>query len=148
MASAAVSSSVTRLSSLKESKLTAHEGVNYHCDQCEYKSSTPDNLKIHKQGVHDDDKHSCDQCQYRGTIKGNIETHNISVQCEYKCLKDYLKFYIMSVHKDVKYYCDQCKYQATKKSTSIRLTIACFYLWNGKERSDGYSTRWQKDTKE
>ena len=75
----AVSSSVTRLSSLKESKLTIHEGVRYHCDQCEYKSSTPDSLKIHKQGVHDNDKYSCDQCQYRGKNNGHVETHNESV---------------------------------------------------------------------
>ena len=59
--------------------MSVHEGVKYHCNQCEFKASQKGDLKKHKMSVHVGDKY-----------QGDLKRHE------------------MSVHEGVKYQCSQC----------------------------------------
>ena len=72
-----------------------HEGINYQCDQCDYKATKKINLKRHKRVVHEGIKYKCDQCD---KFISNLNQHKLSV------------------HVGIKYNCDQCNYKATQKN--------------------------------
>ena len=74
-----------------------HEGVNYPCNQCDFKSTTQKYLTTHIQSEHEGLKFSCNQChkQY-----GKMST---------------LKRHIQFIHESKKYACDECDFQATKQ---------------------------------
>ena len=45
------------------------------CNQCEYKSSYPSNLRVHKR-IHSKEKpHKCYQCQYKCTQSSHLKVH-------------------------------------------------------------------------
>jgi len=48
--------------SLKVHKAQIHEGVNYPCDQCDYKGTSKYHLNRHTQSIHEGKRHPCDKC--------------------------------------------------------------------------------------
>ena len=68
------------------------KGVNYSCDQGEYKASRQDNLRRHTQAVHNGIKYFFELCKCHAITEGDFKKHK------------------GSIHKGVKYSCDQCEY--------------------------------------
>ena len=60
-------------------KMSVHEGIKYHCDQCDYKATLKSNLKKHNMSIHEGIKYQCDQCDYKATQKGNLKGHKMSI---------------------------------------------------------------------
>ena len=50
-------------------KKSKHEGINSSCDQCDFKTSYKEALRIHKQSKHGDIKFECEECEYKATKK-------------------------------------------------------------------------------
>ena len=88
----------THKSSLRRHQQSQHVGVRYDCDQCEYKATTQSDLRRHQQTQHDGMQNRCDKCEYKATTHGNLRTHQ------------------KSHHEGVKYRCDQCDYTTAHRS--------------------------------
>ena len=71
-----------------------HDGVRYHCSQCEYRATkevrypcnkceysatTTGNLKRHIQNIHEGLKYPCNQCEYSATTAGSLKRHIQSI---------------------------------------------------------------------
>ena len=69
---------------------SAHEGLKYFCNQCDYQATQQKSLKIHIQSKHEGVKYACDQCEYQATTQSNLTQHN---------------------EKGVEYACKQCCYE-------------------------------------
>ena len=64
------------------------EGVNFPCDQCDYKATRKGHLLNHRKSRHEGVKFPCDQCDYKATERVNLLHH------------------IRSIHAGVKFPCD------------------------------------------
>ena len=76
-----------------------HEGIKYHCSQCDYQAKQRGDLQKHIQTKHDDNSTQCLEC---GVVYGDKRT----------LLRHY-----RSKHEGFKYPCNQCDYQATAQSS-------------------------------
>jgi len=56
---------------------SAHRGVKYNCEQCEYKATTKSTLLRHVRSVHEGVKFNCEQCEYKTTWKTELQQHKI-----------------------------------------------------------------------
>ena len=52
-----------------------HEGINYICDQCEYKGESKGKLYLHKEIKHDRAHFYCDKCNYSYSNNSNLLIH-------------------------------------------------------------------------
>ena len=50
-------------------------GFIHSCDECEYSSTNPNYLKIHKRARHEEIRYSCDECEFAATLKSNLQIH-------------------------------------------------------------------------
>lgn len=82
---------VRKLSDHKEAGHEGHEGTLLACKQCDYKSSTPNYLRVHMVTHSDERPYKCNLCPK--TFK----------------LPQILKKHIQNIHSSVKYECNQCK---------------------------------------
>ena len=57
---------------------SVHEGMQYECDQREFKITLKVTLR-HMMSVHDGFKYECDQCDYKATLKGYLKSHKMAV---------------------------------------------------------------------
>jgi len=64
-----------RLYALRWHKETDHEGISYHCQQCDHNSKSPLRLQHHQQAKHDGIQFMCDKCQYKTRYKRNLTSH-------------------------------------------------------------------------
>jgi len=108
-----------------------HESNVYSCEQCNYKSTQKNSLKIHRQALHTKSIHEvvkyyCDQCDYQTTRQGHLNRHQQGVheglkyscnQCEYQATtQSSLKIHQQALHEGVRYNCNQCDYQTAWKT--------------------------------
>ena len=84
-----------------------HEGARYSCDQCEYTTALPSNLKKHE-AKHVVTKYPCDQCDFIAGDSYNLKTH---------------KAYH---HEKAKYSCDECQF-ATPHLAHMKRHIKYFH---------------------
>ena len=75
-----------------------HEGIRYHCDQCNYVATLSSSLKRHKKSKHKSIVYSCDQCDHEATHSGGLYKHK------------------QSKHDGIRYPCDKCEYVASYKT--------------------------------
>ena len=102
----------------------------YHCQQCDFKASRKDNLKVHVQNKHEGIKYPCQQCDYQANSSSNLQAHvkskhegikYLCQQCDYQgSSSSNLQVHVKSKHEGIKYPCQQCDYQAT---TSFNLQV-------------------------
>ena len=52
-----------------------HEGIKFHCDQCDYKASWKACIKAHSNAEHEGVFYFCDQCDYKASYKRILKTH-------------------------------------------------------------------------
>ena len=57
-------------------KRVIHEGVKYHCNQCDQCANLVVSLVQHKRIVHDRVKYSCKQCDRQADSRGSLDQHN------------------------------------------------------------------------
>jgi len=67
---------------------TAHEGVKYAYNQCDYQATHQNNLSRHIQSIHEGVKYGCNQCDKQFTQQSSLTSH------------------IQSIHGAVKYACN------------------------------------------
>ena len=48
------------------------------CDQCQYSTNKPSNLKQHKESKHEEVRYPCDNCEYAATELHNLKQHKES----------------------------------------------------------------------
>ena len=99
-----------------------HGGVNYACNQCDFKTSHENNMRNHITSIHVP-KYACNQCVYYADHKSNLSNHIKSKHegvnyacdiCSYEAVtKGNLKIHIKSIHKGGKYSCNQCDFKAS-----------------------------------
>ena len=58
--------------------MSAHEGIKYQCDFCDYKATQKNALKTHKMSVHEGIRYQCDH--YKATHKSALKRHKIFSQ--------------------------------------------------------------------
>ena len=51
------------------------EGVNFPCDQCDYKATEKRSLSRHTKSIHEGVKFPCDQCDFKSTQRGDLLRH-------------------------------------------------------------------------
>ena len=54
---------------------SAHQGVKFPCNQCDFIASTTSHLKRHVESVHEGVKYPCNQCQYQATHRHHLNAH-------------------------------------------------------------------------
>ena len=74
-----------------------HQGVEFLCDMCDFRTVHRSGLSRHIKSVHEGIKYPCPQCDYQAPLKGALRRH------------------IKSTHEGIKYPCPLCDYQATQK---------------------------------
>ena len=109
---------------LKRHYRSAHQGVRYACDQCDYQTAYQAGLHYHIQSKHEGD--ACDQCEYQAKRQDILTAHINNKhdgiryacdQCDHKLsTQGGLTVHIKSKHEGVKYACDQCDHQVTQLS--------------------------------
>ena len=52
-----------------------HEGVQYSCDQCDYKETQKSHLQQRVKSFHEKVKYSCELCEYEATQKLTLKIH-------------------------------------------------------------------------
>ena len=102
----------------------------HSCDNCEYKTTTKEYLRIHRRSIHDGIKYPCNKCDYKATQSSSLWQHNKSVhegirypcdQCDYKANRPArLNSHIRETHEGIKHSCDKCDHEAT---TRLRLNL-------------------------
>ena len=60
---------------LKRHKEIKHVGIRYPCNKCEFNASTRGNLKVHIESMHDCIRHPCDKCDYIAAKSTNLKAH-------------------------------------------------------------------------
>ena len=83
---------------LSRHKESAHLGVKYSCNQCDYQFTQQGSLTKHIHSKHEGVKYACDQCDHQATRQDCLTVH------------------VQSKHEGVKYACDQCDKQFTQKA--------------------------------
>ena len=63
-----------KLVNLRRHALTHSDVANYICDQCDFRTKTPQSLKLHSL-YHEAPKYICDLCQYTSCSSANFSTH-------------------------------------------------------------------------
>ena len=71
----------------------------YKCDECEYLTPRPFDLRKHKEIKHIGIRYPCNKCEFYASTRGNLKVH------------------IESMHDCIRYPCDQCDYIAAKSQT-------------------------------
>ena len=56
-----------------------HQGLQYPCDQCDYKATLKWTLLGHLKSKHEGIKYPCDQCDFKATHKGTLKSHMKSI---------------------------------------------------------------------
>merc|ERR1719186_851153 len=84
----------------------AHLGIRYECKDCEYAAATPNQLKIHIENAHLGIRYECKDCEYKATTPGNLKMH------------------IQRKHLKLKYECNFCEHQTTSQQTLKEHQIA------------------------
>ena len=51
---------------------------NTNCKECEYVTTTPTSLKIHKEMKHENVRYSCEECEYGATPAYSLKHHKES----------------------------------------------------------------------
>ena len=87
-----------RCSAISRDRNATHDGVRYPCDQCEYISTQPSNLKLHKESKLQGIRYSCGECEYKAMSACNLTIHK------------------KSKHEGIRYPCDECEYAAAQSS--------------------------------
>ena len=77
---------------LKDHVAFDHKGTRYPCDNCEYRATTKSYLKKHKQSKHEGIRFPCDDCEYSATSKYLLKKH---------CERDHISSSNQSKDKDL-----------------------------------------------
>jgi KRAB domain-containing zinc finger protein len=88
-----------------------HKGINFPCEQCDYKAAGKDMLRSHIQQQHDKSTiFKCDQCEHTTVNHGNLQKHILYIHCpnrlncqhcEFKTItKGMLAGHMLKMHKD------------------------------------------------
>jgi len=104
------------------------------CQQCNYISTTKQNLRIHVQNIHEKIKYNCKQCDKAFTQASGLNTHKKRVhegrklkcdKCSYECVAYHnLKNHKQSKHDGVRYKCNFCSEYLSSKDTLVGHTWA------------------------
>jgi hypothetical protein len=99
----------------------------FHCDKCEFKTSTKRDLKRHIDAVHLHLKpFGCSDCEFKCALKGNLQKHINMVhldlktfecsECEFKtATKQNLQYHIDQIHlKHTSFECPDCEYKSVR----------------------------------
>ena len=115
---------------MKFSRIGRHERTfnsaddkQYSCSQCDYKSSTLSNLRVHE-GIHTGTRpFSCTQCNYKCSSSSYLKEHEKihtgdkplrCSQCNYKCSRlNQLKEHERIHTGDKLFSCSQCEYKSS-----------------------------------
>ena len=62
--------------------MRVHEGVKYPCDQCEYQTSYPANLKAHREGIHQKMMIKCQLCDFQTKWRPEFYNHRKTHQTD------------------------------------------------------------------
>ena len=66
---------------------SVHEGVNYFCDQCDFKAAERGKLLRHIKSKHEGVKYPCDQCGFKAMRKDSLlRTNRTLLSSSYYCL--------------------------------------------------------------
>ena len=60
-------------------KVITHNGVDYECDQCDFKGTTTSKVDKHKVSTHNEVKHEFDQFDYKATFKSHSKSHKLGI---------------------------------------------------------------------
>ena len=52
-----------------------HKGLQFHCFQCDFKTTKQTQLAYHRQAIHGSKKHICSICKHKSTTAGNLKAH-------------------------------------------------------------------------
>ena len=50
----------------------AHEGLKYHCNDCDYEATQRGTLTTHIKAVHEGLKDLCNDCEYKATTRSGF----------------------------------------------------------------------------
>ena len=89
--------------SVKRHELIEHKAM-YNCTQCSLLTNSEDNLNSHIEGKHSVAAHSCSECAYTCTNKNNLRRH------------------VETKHTDVRYPCPQCTWTTKFQGQLLRHT--------------------------
>ena len=79
-----------------------HQGIEFHCDECDSVLVSLMGLKMHKENKHGKIRYQCPKCDYKATLKANLNIHN------------------QAMHEGIYYPCYDCSYTAsTQRSLSL-----------------------------
>ena len=70
-----ICSKICKWKSDLEQHMKKHEGLEYFCDICSFKTVYQSGLSRHKKSVHEGIKHQCDQCDQCYTQISSLNTH-------------------------------------------------------------------------
>ena len=105
---------------------------DFHCPQCEYKSSTQADIKKHIKLRHQKVREFlCEECGYRGSVRGDVVKHKNAVHkgikpfqcgfCQYRAsYKHSLKQHIFNRHKDAKVLSQVYFYQGRRHESALK----------------------------
>ena len=54
-------------------RISKHNGLEYPCDDCNYKATKTSHLKQHKEALHEGVIYKCNECGYKATQKSNLK---------------------------------------------------------------------------
>ena len=54
---------------------SAHEGVRFQCDECDYVATTAGRLKVHKKAKHEGILFYCDLCEHSTGRRSDLKRH-------------------------------------------------------------------------
>ena len=104
-----------------------HTAEKIKCDQCEFTTVFPNNMKMHKERVHLGIRHPCKHCDFTSTSKGGVKAH------------------MLRKHPDLiqLYSCHMCNYRTESKELLTRHLTGEFgkHGTRGKRRADLYDDR-------
>ena len=59
--------------------MSVHDGVQYQCNQCDYKAGWQGDLKMHRMSDHECVKYQCILCDSKFSSQGNLKKHKMSI---------------------------------------------------------------------
>ena len=112
--------------------LDVSKAADFTCDQCEYKTTTKEYLRIHRRSIHDGVKYPCNKCDYKATQSSSLMQHKLSIhegvkypcpQCDYKAARpSRLNSHVREIHEGIEYPCLQCNCKApTRKRLNLHV---------------------------
>ena len=109
------------MQNLKQHRTFVHQGKGYPCDQCQYVAHMPSSLKVHKESKHEGIRYPCEQCEYKATQRSALKRHYQTKHdiVSYTCNGQSQSSYITQDIQGSFHSCDECQY-VTANTANLR----------------------------